>query len=122
MGCWIEYRKPVNPGSRGEREDLGFGSAARFQGTLIALPERRASILFARRTPSWIKRCHSTLLALGAQFLWRRLRTLGLDMRCGKQRPRYGFNVDRIGDSIDAITSLVTRPIAFHNGGRTLLR
>jgi hypothetical protein len=40
----------------------------------------------------------------------------------GKQRPRYGFNVDRIGDSIDAITSLVTRPIAFHNGGRTLLR
>jgi hypothetical protein len=82
MGYWIEYRKPVNPGSRGNREDLGFGSAAKFQGTLIALPEPRASILFARRTPSWIKRCHSTLLALGAQFLWRRLRTLGLDMRC----------------------------------------
>jgi hypothetical protein len=83
MSYWIEFRKPVNPGSIGNREDLGAGLAARFQGSLIAFPERRALIWFARRTPWWIKPGQFTLLALGAQFLWHRLRRLvGVDMRC----------------------------------------
>jgi hypothetical protein len=83
MGYWIEYRKPVNAGTGGNREDLASGSAARFQGSSLALPERRSRIWLARPTPSWIKPDHLTLLALGAQFLWRRLRTLvGIDMRC----------------------------------------
>jgi hypothetical protein len=83
MGYWIEYRKPVNPGSRGDREDLGSGPAARFQSRLIAVPERRALNWFARRTASWIEPVHLTLLAVGAQFLWRRLRArVGIHTRC----------------------------------------
>jgi hypothetical protein len=83
MGYWIEYRKPVNAGTGGNREDLVSGSAVRFQSSLLALPEQRPLIWFARRTPSWIKPDHLTLIALGAQSLWRRLRTLvGIDMRC----------------------------------------
>lgn len=105
-----------------------FVPAERLQQSLIAAPEKRALIWLAARTPAWINSDHLTVFGFLSQCLvgvsyglsrWRpNLLLVGIvcllfnwlgDSLDGtlarvrnRQRPRYGFYVDHITDSIGA--------------------
>lgn len=105
-----------------------FVSAQRLQRSLVSSPERAILIRLARATPFWINSDHLTILGFVAQCMagvcyalapWRRsalivgigflaLNWLGdsLDGTLARvrncQRPRFGFYVDHICDSIAA--------------------
>ena len=107
----------------------GFHSAARLQESVLALHEKRLLIWMAQRTPTSVNSDHLTMLGFIAQLavglsyalapiskLWLvagiiflALNWLGdsLDGTLArvrqKQRPRYGFYVDHILDSIGAV-------------------
>ena len=103
--------------------------AARLQHSVLAVPEKRLLIWMAERTPSWIHPDHLTLFGFVAQLLTgvsyalARSSQLGLagaivflilnwfgDSMDGtlarvrqRQRPRYGFYVDHMLDSLGAV-------------------
>jgi len=107
----------------------GFRDAARVQQSLLASVEKRCLVWLARRLPAWVKPDHLTalgfasMLLAGASYALARLwapsllvvniwlavnwfgdsldGTLARERRC--QRPRYGFYVDHIVDSIGAL-------------------
>jgi len=107
----------------------GFRDAARVQQSLVAGIEKRCLIWLARRMPPWVKPDHLTALGLAAMTLagisyalarfwppslivvnvWLAFNwfgdsldgTLARERRC--QRPRYGFYVDHIVDSLGAL-------------------
>jgi archaetidylinositol phosphate synthase len=107
---------------------LTFTPATRLQQSFVAGAEKRTLIWLAERTPRWINSDHLTLLGFAAQCLagvcyvlarWNRyallagivflaLNWLGdsLDGTLARvrncQRPRYGFYVDNIADTIAA--------------------
>lgn len=107
-----------------------FHNALRIQQSFVASGEKRALIWLAKRTPSWINPDHLTLLGLGAQVMagasyalarghrdwllagifFLALNWLGdsLDGTLARvrqrQRPRYGFYVDHMVDSIGALS------------------
>jgi archaetidylinositol phosphate synthase len=106
-----------------------FRHAKRIQESVLADSEKRLLIWMAKRTPGWINSDHLTALGFTAQLmtgfsyvmartskLWLiagigflTLNWLGdsldgtLARVRGKQRPRYGFYVDHILDSIGAV-------------------
>lgn len=106
-----------------------FRNATRIQDSLLARGEKRALIWLAERTPAWINCDHLTALgfaaqlATGAAYALARFNRLWLlaaiaflalnwvgDSLDGtlarvrqKQRPRYGFYVDHILDSIGSV-------------------
>src|SRR5579859_7961599 len=108
---------------------LEFRNAKRIQESALARGEKRALIWMAERTPAWINSDHLTILGFAAQVatgacyalarfnrLWLiasiaclTLNWLGdsLDGTLArvrqKQRPRYGFYVDHILDSIGSV-------------------
>jgi len=108
---------------------LEFRNAKRIQESALARGEKRALIWMAERTPAWINSDHLTILGFAAQVatgacyalarfnrLWLvasiaclALNWLGdsLDGTLArvrqKQRPRYGFYVDHILDSIGSV-------------------
>lgn len=108
--------------------ELAFAPATRIQESLVAAAEKRTLIWFARRTPAWINSDHLTLMGFisqclaGACYALARLNPdallLGIvflalnwlgDSLDGtlarvrnRQRPRYGFYVDHITDTIAA--------------------
>ena len=107
----------------------GFRDAARVQQSLLATVEKRCLVWLARRLPAWVKPDHLTVLGFasmilaGASYALARLwapsllfvniwlavnwfgdsldGTLARERRC--QRPRYGFYVDHIVDSLGAL-------------------
>jgi len=107
----------------------GFRDAARVQHGLVAGIEKRCLIWLARRMPHWVKPDHLTALGLAAMILagvsyalarfwppslivvnvWLATNwfgdsldgTLARERHC--QRPRYGFYVDHIVDSLGAL-------------------
>src|SRR5690348_4846384 len=107
----------------------GFRNAKRIQESALAQGEKRALVWMAGRTPAWINSDHLTILGFAAQVatgacyalarfnrLWLvasiaclALNWLGdsLDGTLArvrqKQRPRYGFYVDHILDSIGSV-------------------
>src|SRR6266480_7871345 len=107
----------------------GFRQAVRRQESALASGEKRLLIWIAERTPAWINSDHLTVLGFAAQLLtglsyamsksskpwlitgigFLALNWLGdsldgtLARVRGKQRPRYGFYVDHILDSIGAV-------------------
>lgn len=109
-------------------ENLEFAPAIRIQESLVASAEKRALLWLAQRTPAWINSDHLTLLGFisqclaGACYALARLNPdallLGIvflalnwlgDSLDGtlarvrdQQRPRYGFYVDHISDTIAA--------------------
>jgi archaetidylinositol phosphate synthase len=111
------------------RTAAGFRQATRLQGSVLATGEKRLLIWMAERTPPWIDSDHLTALGFAAQLmtglsyamsklsqLWLiagigflALNWLGdsldgtLARVRGKQRPRYGFYVDHILDSIGSV-------------------
>jgi archaetidylinositol phosphate synthase len=106
-----------------------FAAATRIQESFIASVEKRTLIWLAQRTPAWINSDHLTLLgfisqclagacyalarvnpdALLAGIVCLALNWLGdsldgtLARVRNRQRPRYGFYVDHIADSIAAL-------------------
>lgn len=110
-----------------------FQEADRAQVSLLAPFEKRVLILLARRTPSWINSDHLTILGLssllgaGASYWYARHHRGGLllvilflalnwlgDSLDGtlarvrhRQRPRYGFYVDHMIDSIGATAMML---------------
>jgi archaetidylinositol phosphate synthase len=106
-----------------------FRQAHRFQESVLATQEKRLLMWMAERTPVWINSDHLTLLGFAAQLmtgvsyamarstrLWLvssvaflALNWLGDSMDGTlarvrqQQRPRYGFYVDHILDSIGAV-------------------
>jgi len=110
-------------------QELPFRQAQRLQDSMVARLEKRLLIRMAERTPGWIKPDHLTLLGFTAQLLtgvsyalarsnkvWL-LAGIGFlalnwfgDSMDGtlarvrqQQRPRYGFYVDHILDSIGSV-------------------
>jgi len=106
-----------------------FRHAARLQQSVLTAPEKRLLIWMAERTPTWINPDHLTVLGFAAQFMtgvsyalakthsaWLMvaigcliLNWLGDSMDGTlarvrqQQRPRYGFYVDHMLDSIGAV-------------------
>jgi phosphatidylglycerophosphate synthase len=107
----------------------GFVSAKRLEGGFVSALEKAALLKLASATPSWINSDHLTILGFLAQCLagicyglsrWHRsallfgilfiaLNWLGdsldgtLARFRNRQRPRYGFYVDHIADTIAAL-------------------
>src|SRR5436190_2982195 len=111
------------------RTAAGFRQATRLHESVLATGEKRLLIWMAERTPAGINSDHLTALGFGAQLLtglsyalsksnklwliagigFLALNWLGdsldgtLARVRGKQRPRYGFYVDHILDSIGSV-------------------
>lgn len=111
------------------RAEQRFVDAGRIQQSLVADIEKRALVWMAERTPSWINSDHLTTLGFCSQCFagicyaltrWHRqallwgifflaLNWLGdsLDGTLARvrkcQRPRYGFYVDHVTDSVGAL-------------------
>jgi archaetidylinositol phosphate synthase len=124
----VEFCEQANPAVLGEVRRAKFQIANRLQRSLVARAEKRVLVWLAERTPSAISSDHLTLLGLGAQVmagvsyalaganrLWLlagigflALNWLGdsLDGTLARvrqnQRPRYGFYVDHMMDSLGA--------------------
>ena len=107
----------------------GFRDAARVQQSLLAAGEERCLVWLARRMPIWVKPDHLTALGFSAMILagvsyalarfwppslivvnvWLAVNwfgdsldgTIARERHC--QRPRYGFYVDHIIDSLGAL-------------------
>ena len=120
MATHILTRTPVSQ---------NFTPAKRLQQSVLALPEKRLLIWMAERTPRWINSDHLTFVGFAAQLmtgvtyalarnnrLWLiagigflALNWLGdsLDGTLArvrqKQRPRYGFYVDHMLDSLGSV-------------------
>ena len=112
--------------SAASRPELAFAPATRIQESFVASAEKRALIWLAHRTPAWINSDHLTLLGFVSQCLagvcyalarldpnalligivFLALNWLGdsldgtLARVRNRQRPRYGFYVDHIADTI----------------------
>ena len=108
--------------------ELAFAPATRIQESFVATAEKRTLIWLAQRTPAWINSDHLTLLGFSSQcmagvcyvlarfnpdalvvgIVFLALNWLGdsLDGTLARvrnqQRPRYGFYVDHITDTVAA--------------------
>ena len=111
---------------------LTFRQAKRLQQSLLAGLEKRLLVWMAGHTPAWINSDHLTALGFAAQLLTGLSYALARSHRCWliaatgflalnwlgdsldgtlarvrrQQRPRYGFYVDHILDSIGAVALL----------------
>ena len=111
---------------RGEK--LGFAPATRIQQSFVAAAEKRALLWLAARTPAWINSDHLTLLGFAGNLAagvfyalagWEPLMLVGavvcltvnwlgdsldgtLARVRNRQRPRYGFYVDHVIDTLSA--------------------
>jgi phosphatidylglycerophosphate synthase len=125
-----EARPDVSEGSRAiPQVQEEFRDAARIQQSLLAAVEKRCLVWLARRLPAWVKPDHLTALGFTAMILagvsyalarvwapslmvvniWLAVNWFGdsLDGTLARvrqcQRPRYGFYVDHIIDSLGAL-------------------
>jgi len=127
----IDYCEQVNPVLLKVVKDgkQASSGAVRRQESFTSHTEKKALLWLAERTPKWINSDHLTLLGFGAQLLvgagyaiahWSRFAVLivvtalvlnwlgdSLDGTLARyrqqQRPRYGFYVDHMVDSIGAL-------------------
>lgn len=125
----IEFCEQANPEILGQVRQARFHSSKRIQGSLLAGAEKRALVWLAERAPQAINSDHLTLLGFGAQIMagasyalargnrywllagigFLALNWLGdsLDGTLARvrqrQRPRYGFYVDHMVDSLGAL-------------------
>ncbi len=110
-----------------------FRHAVRLQHSVLSIPEKRLLIWMAERAPAWVNPDHLTILGFVSQLMtgvsyalarWSHFGLLGAiaflvlnwfgDSMDGtlarvrqKQRPRYGFYVDHMLDSIGAVALMV---------------
>jgi archaetidylinositol phosphate synthase len=124
-----DFSEPAKPGVPAEVRAKRFENATRIHNGLTSNPEKRILIWLAGHTPRWINSDHLTLLGFLAQLMagasyalarWNRywllagivflaLNWLGdsLDGTLARvrqqQRPRYGFYVDHMVDSLGGL-------------------
>jgi phosphatidylglycerophosphate synthase len=124
-----DFAEQANPRTLAEARKADFRQAMRVQGSFLAAAERRVLALLAERMPSWVNSDHLTVLGFTAQIATgvcyalaahdRRMLLAAIvclavnwfgDSLDGtlarvrqQQRPRYGFYVDHIIDSIGAV-------------------
>ena len=127
-----DFAKQINPKTLAEARKAGFRQAIRIHGSLLAVVEKRALVWMAERMPSWLNSDHLTVIGFSAQIATgvcyalaahdRRMLLVAIvclavnwfgDSLDGtlarvrqKQRPRYGFYVDHVIDSIGAVAMI----------------
>jgi archaetidylinositol phosphate synthase len=127
-----DFAEQINPKTLAEARKAGFRQAIRVHGSLLAAVEKRALVWMAERMPSWVNSDHLTVLGFAAQIATgvcyalaahdRRMLLAAIvclavnwfgDSLDGtlarvrqQQRPRYGFYVDHVIDSIGAVAMM----------------
>lgn len=130
----VDYCEQANPGVLAEIRRLGgaFRSARRIQASFLANLEKKTLVWLAERTPAWVNSDHLTLLGFAGQLMaggfyalsrWNKYYLLvvivclavnwlgdSLDGTLARvrqqQRPRYGFYVDHMVDTVGAIAMM----------------
>src|SRR5579862_4265319 len=130
----VDYCEKANPGVLAEIRRLGgaFSNARRIQASFLANLEKKTLIWLAERTPAGVNSDHLTLLGFAGQLMaggfyslsrWNKYYLLAVivclavnwfgDSLDGtlarvrqQQRPRYGFYVDHMVDSIGAVAMM----------------
>jgi phosphatidylglycerophosphate synthase len=123
-----DFAEQANPNTLAEARRAGFRQATRVHGSFLATAEKRALIWMAIHMPAWVSSDQLTLLGFAAQVATGVCYALAARDRCmllaaivclavnwfgdsldgtlarvrQRQRPRYGFYVDHIIDSIGA--------------------
>ena len=129
---FADFAEQANPGTLAEAQRAGFRQAARIHGSLLAGVERHVLVWMAERMPDWVSSDQLTLLGFAAQIATgvcyalavRDRRMLLAATVClavnwfgdsldgtlarvrQRQRPRYGFYVDHMIDSIGAVAMM----------------
>ena len=127
-----DFAEQMNPTTLAEARRADFHQATRVHGSWLAGAEKRALVWMAERMPAWVNSDHLTLLGFAAQIATgvcyalalhdRRMLLLAIvclavnwfgDSLDGtlarvrqQQRPRYGFYVDHVIDSIGAVAMM----------------
>ena len=130
----VESCEQANPGVLSDIRKLSgaVGNTRRFQASLLASVEKKTLIWLAERTPAAINSDHLTAIGFAGQIMagvfyalsrWNRYYLLGViaclavnwlgDSLDGtlarvrrQQRPRYGFYVDHMVDSLGAVAMM----------------
>lgn len=123
-----DFAEQVNPSTLAEARRAEFQQACRVHGSWLAAIEKRALVWTAERMPAWVNSDHLTAIGFAAQLgtglcyvlAAHDRRMLLVVIAClalnwfgdsldgtlarvrQQQRPRYGFYVDHISDSIGA--------------------
>ncbi len=129
---FADFAEQANPKTLAEARRAGFRQATRFHSSFLAALEKRALVWMAERMPAWVNSDHLTVVGFTAQIgtgicyalaLWDRRMLLAaiaclavnwfgdsLDGTLARvrqqQRPRYGFYVDHILDSIGSVAMM----------------
>jgi len=127
-----DFTEQANPKTLAEARRAGFKQATRVHGSILATAEKRALVWLAERMPAWVSSDQLTVLGFVAQvatgvcyaFAGRDRRMLLAAIVClavnwfgdsldgtlarvrQRQRPRYGFYVDHIIDSIGSVAMM----------------
>jgi archaetidylinositol phosphate synthase len=129
---FVDFPEQINPRTLTEAHGADFRQATRVHGSFMAAAEKRALVWMAERMPAWVNSDHLSLLGFGAQIATgvcyalavrephMLLAAIGglavnwfgdsLDGTLARvrqqQRPRYGFYVDHMIDSIGAVAMM----------------
>jgi archaetidylinositol phosphate synthase len=124
-----DFAEQANPKTLSEARKAGFRQATRVHGSFLATVEKRVLVWIAERMPAWVSSDQLTLLGFAAQIATgvcyavagRDPRMLLAAIVClavnwfgdsldgtlarvrQQQRPRYGFYVDHILDSLGSV-------------------
>jgi archaetidylinositol phosphate synthase len=127
-----DFAEQMNPKTLAEARRANFRQATRIHGSFLATAEKRVLVWMAERMPLWVNSDHLTILGFAAQIATgicyalarydRRMLLVAIvclalnwfgDSLDGtlarvrqQQRPRYGFYVDHIIDSIGAVAMM----------------
>jgi len=127
-----DFAEQINPKTLDEACRANFRQATRVHGSLLAAAEKRALVWMAERMPAWVNSDHLTVIGFAAQIATgvcyvlaaRDRRMLLTAIAClavnwfgdsldgtlarvrQRQRPRYGFYVDHMIDSIGAVAMM----------------
>ena len=127
-----DFAEQINPKTLAEARRAGFRQATRVHGSLLAAAEKRALVWMAERMPAWVNSDHLTVIGFAAQIATgvcyalaaRDRRMLMAAIVClaanwfgdsldgtlarvrQQQRPRYGFYVDHMIDSVGAVAMM----------------
>ena len=127
-----DFAEQINPRTLAEARRANFRQATRVHGSFLAAAEKRALVWMAKRMPTWVNSDHLTFLGFAAQIATgvcyalatRDRRMLLAAIVClavnwfgdsldgtlarvrQRQRPRYGFYLDHMIDSIGAVAMM----------------
>jgi archaetidylinositol phosphate synthase len=129
---FADFAEQINPGTLAEARRANFRQATRVHRSILAAAEKRALVWMAERMPAWVNSDHLTVVGFAAQIAIGACYALAAHDRrmllaavvClavnwfgdsldgtlarvrQRQRPRYGFYVDHIIDSIGAVAMM----------------